>query len=316
MLASFVASESGVVLDTSHDGWKIALETRLKDFLSRHLSEGTILVKTSTAGGGRSSDHEVSRSLLQRTLLLVAEAAPKADLILGDGPAFRADYREECERFGWDTLARSVDASICDLNLTPSREIAPGWPVSSVFLDADVVISLARAKTHRRFGVSLAEKAMLGALSGDKLGYPKLKSLHHYVPLLVELIARSGPPIFAIVDGAPGIEGEGPLEGDSTTSHFIGFGENLLGIDLRVCVEMGFDPILVPSFLRPLPVWKRVPRRGMAFWQDLRVTDVDFLPSKSCAWLYRSLRTANNRDNNFRTLMGAARRHWPLAEPR
>jgi uncharacterized protein (DUF362 family) len=73
---------------------------------------------------------------------------------------------------GWDTITRSLDVHVADLNQGPHVDMQPGLPISRLFLGADMVVNLTKAKTHRRFGVSLAEKSLLGVLCGNRTGYP------------------------------------------------------------------------------------------------------------------------------------------------
>jgi uncharacterized protein (DUF362 family) len=112
------------------------------------------------------------------------------------------------------------------------------------------------------------------------------------------------PPIYSIIDGSGGIEGEGPLAGDVVCSSFMVFGSGCVAPDLRATIEMGFDPALVPMHHRPVSRATELPQRT---WSDLRTTFVDFLPSRSCAWLYRSLKSHRHRNARFAALAEGAR---------
>src|SRR5207248_2682919 len=106
-----------------------------------------------------------------------------------------------------------------DLNTDRQKEVADNWPVSNTFLCADAIINLCKAKTHRRFGVSLGTKSLLGVLSARILGYPKLVGRHMNVPRLLLELEKVSPPALTVIDGVEGIEGEGPLQGVPTESH-------------------------------------------------------------------------------------------------
>jgi hypothetical protein len=285
----------------------VAMAEALQGFLNDHYRGGFIVVKTSTAGN-RTLAHEVSTPLLEHVLTTTLGGLSSSDIVLADGPAFGPTYRAECNRLGWDDITRRLGVRICDLNVGLHHEIASEWPISSTYLEADLIINLTKAKTHRRFGVSLAEKSLLGVLSGDRLGYPKLERKHRYVPWLVERIKSVSPPIFSIIDGQGGMEGEGPLRATPTRSHFVSFGPGCLGPDLRATVEMGFDPTLVPLFCRP---FNKVGAMSTPHWTKLRMTTVDFLPAKSCSWLYQSLAYARRRSRTYSILLEGARQCWP-----
>jgi len=276
--------------------------------VEEHFRGGHVIVKTSTAGR-RSPEHEVSTPLLGSVLELVLRLAPRGSIFLADGPSFEIAYDDECKRLGWSDLVESTGISLNDLNRGPTIEIAPGWPISRVYAEADLVINLTKAKTHRRFGVSLAEKSLLGVLSGGELGYPKLAGRHSQAVWLLRQIADCSPPIFSIIDGFCGIEGEGPLNGIASRSDFLTFGPGCLGPDIRATVEMGFDPALTPIFHRP---YHTAPADHSLVWQEMRTSRVNYRPPISCRWLYRSLRQGPRRRNAiYRALLVGAKESWP-----
>jgi hypothetical protein len=120
------------------------------------------------------------------------------------------------------------------------------------------------------------------------------------------LEARS-PVALSIIDGVRGIGGEGPLDGQPTRSRFMVAGEGYLGPDVQAVVEMGFDPLLVPLFLRPLA---RATGAAPVSWARRRVTHCDFLPSVSCSWMYRSLRNSKHRAERYAALLAGAMAAW------
>lgn len=279
----------------------------LHDYVGGRTRSGFLLVKTSTTGR-RSASHEISPGLLESVVQGLLEHTSAERIILADGPVF-ATFPEECERLGWGNLCRRTGIQVADLNYTDVTQVA-GWPVSSVFLEADAVISLTRAKTHRRTGVSLSLKSLVGALSGRETGLPKMAGRHKLLSRLLVDLEQACPPIFSVVDGRNGIEGEGPMSGDPVPSRFLAFGEGLLGPDLRATIEMGFDPSLVPGFHRPWPA-EQIDRDPVELpWARLRVSNVDFLPAFSCSWLYRSLTRTRRRGRRYAHLLSGARECW------
>lgn len=286
-----------------------ALTPAIEQFVDAHYAGGTLLVKTSTPGD-RPTDHEVSPELVRIVLEAVCRRVPPRHVRLADGPAYPIDYVAECRRIGWADIAEGLGVEMTDLNATDAEERVPGWPLSQTFLRADAVINLTKAKTHRRFGVSLAEKSLLGVVVGARTGYPKLLGRHDHVPWLITHIVADGPPLFSVVDGDRGIQGEGPLDGVPTDSAFLVYGTDCLAVDLRAIVEMGFDPALVPLLCRPLPP---ADGRPPLEWSSLRQTGTDFEPSLSCAWLHHSLRRRARRSSRHKRLMKGAVACWPIA---
>jgi uncharacterized protein (DUF362 family) len=267
-----------------------------------------VLVKTSTAGN-RSKDHEFSTELLLEIFHTIIEIIPATQVILGDGPAHQISYQDECRRLGWESLASDLKIRILDLNNDPPVEDISDWPISGTYRSADLIINLTKAKTHRRFGVSLAEKSLLGVLSGAKLGYPKLLGRHNCAVWLLQQIQAHSPPIFSVIDGISGIQGEGPLNGYPARSHFLVYGVGCQAPDTLGCVEMGFDPALIPLFHRPYDKMRSDPPCA---WREVRRTNVDYVPSASCPWLYRSLRyRPRRRAAAYVHLSKGAQQNWP-----
>jgi hypothetical protein len=309
---AMIASDPGFALSSTLDfadssGCAAMLGRNISEFLETNMRGGYALVKTSTTGN-RSQSHEVSSSLLSFVLTLVADRVGSANVILADGPAYAESYLDECRRFGWDKIASNVGARIVDLNQDESVEVLPGWPISQTFMSADVVINICKAKTHRRFGVSLGTKSLLGVLSAKVLGYPKLVGRHNHVPWLLSKLVEISPPATTIIDGHEGIEGEGPLNGRSTKSHFLSMGVGYYGADIRAAIEMGFDPVLIPGFIRP---GQTSSNTKPISWKGIRRTDIDFLPSGSCSWLYRSIHNSRSREKKYQLLLLGAKECWP-----
>jgi hypothetical protein len=75
---------------------------------------------------------------------------------------------------------------------------------------------------------------------------------------------------------------------------------------------MGFDPVLVPLYHRPFAYI--FPGDSDVNWQALRVTNRDFEPSLSCAWLYRSLSHGRRRGKRFTALAAGARSTVPMPD--
>ena len=78
----------------------------------------------------------------------------------------------------------------------------------------DLVVSLAKMKTHHWTGVTLSMKNLFGLFPGTYYGWPK-NALH--VAGIEEVHPRHQrhrPPLAsAIVDGIVGMEGDGPIMG-------------------------------------------------------------------------------------------------------
>jgi len=281
------------------------IRQRLFSFIRSNYYGGHVLLKTSTTGN-RAAYHEVSPLLLWTIIKYTCETVSPKKVILADGPAF-ASYVEECKRLRWYDMVIQSGIRLLDLNKDEVSYVV-NWPVSKTFVTADIIINVTKAKTHRRFGVSLGLKGLLGALSGEILGYPKLQGNHHVVPWLTLELEKQAPPILTIIDGREGVEGNGPLQGIMTDSSFISVGEGCFCPDIRACIEMGFDPILVPGLIGPC---NYLLGEAQVNWSDLRTTARDFIPPIPCSWLYKSLTDNRRRGRNYNILLTEIRKCWP-----
>jgi uncharacterized protein (DUF362 family) len=299
-------SGARVVLDDGEPATAIA--AGIESLLAQVPSDRPVLVKPSVAGG-RPATHEISPWLLSTVLAVVRRIRPGQEVVVGDGPAYRR-FDDEAQRLGWVGEIRRAGAACIDLNEAERRWV-DGWPVAAVFVDAAAVISLAKAKTHRRFGVSLSRKSLLGALSGRELGLPKLQGRHIAVPFILSSLECASPPAFSVIDGVRGIEGGGPMRGRPTSSTFWVVGRSYLGPDSLAAAQMGFDPVLVPALLAPSP-GSTAGAADPLFWQRTRLSRVDYRPPLRYAFLFRSLGLASKvRNRVFAKLLHGVRECWP-----
>lgn len=271
----------------------------------------TVVIKTSVTGK-RTKKHEVSVELLETVFSICRKIYPNINIVLCDGPAYVKSYYEECIRLGWGDLLKRYDVSVVDLNHDDVEYIDSKWPIAVTWLNADRILNLCKAKTHKRFGVSLSVKNLLGVLSGGYLGFPKFSYMHEHVPKLLFNLLRVSPRMFNIIDGVNGIEGNGPMHGSVAKSDFVVMGTNPYTCDVRAMIEMGFHPAVVPSAIVPFEkhVSGTIPLEQIC---DMRETFYDFLPSLSCSWMYKSLNSNQKRlEGNYLNLLKGIMECWEL----
>ncbi len=290
--------KSGTI-DTNIERYEDTISKNLETFFS-NIPDGEILIKTSVTGN-RPKNHEISNEILNNVAKTIIECKKHSKIYLVDGPAYSKSFFAECERLNRDELSRYYNIKIVDLNWDIANRSLVGWPISNKWINATAVINLCKAKTHKRFGVTLGYKNLLGVLPGKDLGFPKLSSKHTHVPILLYKLRMISPPTYTIIDGIKGIEGNGPMNGLQTESHFISFGEGCYYADIRATIEMGFHPALVPGLIRPFS--KLLSCSSITTLpSSYRLTNYDFLPPLTCAWLYQSLFTYKSQQKNYSNL--------------
>ncbi len=168
-------------------------------------------------------------------------------VLIGEGPGHRRDtyalaegarYRESIPNFE-DTF---VNLNIDDV--TPVQGFADRGQIylPNTALRADLVVSLAKMKTHHWAGATLSMKNFFGLVPGCVYGWPK-NELHQIgitqsILELNRVFSRS----FAIVDGIVGMEGNGPIQGTPKPAGVLVMGENRPAVDATCCRIMGIDP--------------------------------------------------------------------------
>ena len=139
----------------------------------------------------------------------------------------RKNY-EHSELIGWNTDSR--------------RNIAL---LEALKWGADLIVSMPKLKTHHWVGATLSLKNMFGAVPGAKYGWPK-NVLHwcgdQSIAKSIVDINLALRPGFAIIDGIEGMEGDGPLRGETVRSDVVVMGEDLTAVDATAARVMGLNP--------------------------------------------------------------------------
>ena len=177
-----------------------------------------------------------------------------ADVIVAEGPGHRRDTQFVLTATGLSSTLAEVDAAFVDLNTdavvarrlrshyTALRTLA--LPRSIV--EADVVVSMPKMKTHHWAGVTLSLKNCFGCVPGRIYGWPK-NALHEVgIEQAILDVAAAVRPNLAIVDGIVGMEGNGPISGTPVASGVLIFGNDPVAADVVAARSMNIDPERVP----------------------------------------------------------------------
>ncbi len=108
-----------------------------------------------------------------------------------------------------------------------------------IVLDADVIISVPKMKTHDSAKVTLSLKNMKGVLPDTYK-----RKLHHVFGVFqgVADLCTLVKPAFAVVDGIIGMEGLGPADGEPVAMGLIIAGKDPVAVDTVSALVMGFEP--------------------------------------------------------------------------
>lgn len=231
---------------------------------------------------------EPSRDVPHRTThpAVVAAAAEVflgwgADVAVGEGPGHVRDTEMALVESGLEEVLRAEHLQFEDFNYSDVATVANRGRVSRLsefsfpcaVLDADLVVSLPKLKTHHWVGMTASMKNLYGTLPGAVYGWPKNVLHHAGIPESVVDINASLPKAVAIVDGIVGMEGDGPISGTAKPLGVLAIGTNPTAVDATCARMMALDPVRVPYLalaagsLGPIAE-SRILQRGER-WQDV-----------------------------------------------
>ena len=173
---------------------------------------------------------------------------------IGEGPGHRRDTFDLATEAGYSTLIphffdRFVDLNRDDISAVEGFAGEKEFFFPNTALGADLIVSLAKMKTHHWAGVTLSMKNLFGLVPGAVYGWPKNKL--HYIGIQESIAAlnRKFRNTFAIVDGIVGMEGNGPIQGAPKPAGVLVMGRDMVAVDATCCRIMKIDPVHV-DYLR------------------------------------------------------------------
>jgi len=169
------------------------------------------------------------------------------EVLIGEGPGHRRDTLDMADDAKYRVTIPKFEALFTDLNrddVSPVHGFAnePEFYFANTVLSADLIVSLAKMKTHHWAGATLSMKNLFGLVPGSVYGWPKNKL--HYIGISESIVAlnRTFRNTFAIVDGIVGMEGNGPIQGTPKPAGVLVMGRDLVAVDATCCRIMGIDP--------------------------------------------------------------------------
>jgi uncharacterized protein (DUF362 family) len=177
-----------------------------------------------------------------------------ARVMVGEAPGHVRDTDTALVESGVGEALDSLQLPFADLNYQQvawvknrgRRSKLHGFWFPQDVVEADLIVSLPKMKTHHWVGVTAAMKNLYGTIPGIKYGWPKNVLHHNGIPETVYDINASLPPTIAIVDGIDCMEGDGPIMGTVKPMGLMIVGTSLPAVDATVCRLMDIEPRAVP----------------------------------------------------------------------
>ena len=197
----------------------------------------SVVIKVNGAGTEDWSNAHGVRPEVVRALVRVLKEAGPREIVVTDGhhrmAALYGELSDEATVFdsSADEVVRVEDPDAYIHRVT--------W-LPRVYLDADVLISLAIQKTHMQGTVTLALKNFVGA-------WPERRSREalHQTNLYQGLIdtIKLLKPAAGVIDSGPAMEGFGPGNGTPLWHNLTIASTDLVAADTVGCLTMGIDPM-------------------------------------------------------------------------
>ncbi|RJP90532.1 MAG: DUF362 domain-containing protein [Desulfobacteraceae bacterium] len=230
----------------THDSLRPAID-RAFEIFPMDFAGKTVLIKPNALRTSAADEAIVTHPSVVRAVVEKVETLNPAAIIVGDNPGVVSyGANEECfEKTGLMAAAkghyRNIGNDPVKVDFNPA--FIPSVSVSRIVMEADIIISLPRFKTHGLTVISGALKNSYGILPGAQ------KSILHKIAgsperfheVVVEVFKLRVPDLF-ILDAVVGMEGNGPASPDLREIGLILAADNGVAMDAVIAAMMGCDP--------------------------------------------------------------------------
>jgi uncharacterized protein (DUF362 family) len=174
-----------------------------------------------------------------------------ATVRIAEGPGHRRNTLDLAEAAGYFSTVPGFEDHFVDLNLDEVTQVHPAKQFSRIkklylpntALQADLLVSMAKMKTHHWVGATLSMKNLFGVVPSGIYGWPK--NVLHWAGIddSIADLHNAFPRQLAIVDGIVGMEGNGPIQGKPKPAGVIVAGRDPAAVDATCCRIMRIDPL-------------------------------------------------------------------------
>ncbi len=226
-----------------------------------------VLLKPNILSDAAPEKAVTTRPEVVRELIKMLYARKAAEVLVGDSPGISgpnfspriSGIAQVCQEEG----ARWVEFARDPVTYTIPGTYRLKLPLPNVMSEVDIIISVAKMKTHQLMYATGSVKNLFGMVPGLH------KSSCHMLYATRESFARmlSGlyaviKPHFAIMDGIISMEGAGPAAGDPRYTGLLLASADPTALDAAQAIIMGYDPL-------SLPLVRELLKRKLTTWQDI-----------------------------------------------
>jgi uncharacterized protein (DUF362 family)/Pyruvate/2-oxoacid:ferredoxin oxidoreductase delta subunit len=206
-----------------------------------------VLIKPNLLRASEASEGIVTNPAVLRAVVEKVETMAPSSITVGDNPGvFSYGANEESFRkTGLMEAAkghyRNIGSDSGKVDFNP--EYMPTVSLSRAVLEADIIISLPKFKTHGLTVVTGAIKNSYGFLPGAQKArlHRAAGSPERFHEMLVDIFRLRVPDLF-VVDAVVGMEGNGPAGSDLRHIGLIMASDNAVALDAVIATMMGCEP--------------------------------------------------------------------------
>lgn len=230
----------------SYESMREAVDRAFELFPLR-LQGKRVLIKPNVLRASEAREGIVTHPAVLRTVVEKVETMGAASIVVGDNPGLSGygANEESFKKTGLMEAARGYyqnignDSRKVDFNPDFMSTVS----LSRAVLDADIIISLPKFKTHGLTVITGAIKNSYGFLPGAQKArlHKAAGSPERFHEMLVDVFRLRVPDLF-LVDAVIGMEGNGPVSADLRNIGLILASDNGVALDAVSAVMMGCEP--------------------------------------------------------------------------
>ena len=218
--------------------------------IERFVARGqSVLIKPNLLTDRKPEDAVTTHPEVVRALIRIVRRAGASPSV-GDSPASARKLERVWETTGFKALCREENVPLVNLEKAGSSVFSSDgctFSIARPALDADVIISVPKVKTHVLTTLTAGVKNLYGLVPG----YQKTQ-LHKAHPRpsdfgrLMAEICRHVRPALTVADAVVGMEGDGPSGGTPAPLGFLAASADPMALDLTLCRILRIPPASVP----------------------------------------------------------------------
>ncbi len=224
-----------------------AAVTRAFELFPLQLEGKRVLIKPNVLRASKADEAIVTHPAVLQAVVEQAERLGPREIVVGDNPGV-VSYGANEESFNKTGLMqaakgyyRNIGNESCRVEFNP--DFLPAVSLSRAVMEADIIISLPKFKTHGLTVLTGAIKNSYGFMPGAvkaKL-HRAAGNPERFNDAVVEVFRLRVPELF-IVDAVVGMQGNGPAGTDLREIGLILASDNAVALDAVIATLMGCDP--------------------------------------------------------------------------